>query len=111
MRLWLCPLPRVMTAALTTGQLWAGRHAAGWYVYLMAGTRGLLPSCLAQQSQSSAGPSSHSKGTTQPREVAKPGMRELEWVRTRILCMPSLTRRGMLGQGWTHGKEVHPTPL
>lgn len=53
----------VMTAALTTGQLWAGRHAAGLFVCLMVRARVLLPSCLAQQAKSSAGLSPHPEGS------------------------------------------------
>ena len=51
-----------MTAALTTGQLWAGRHAVDLFVCLKAGTPVPLPSCLAQQSQPSAGLSPHPEG-------------------------------------------------
>lgn len=65
---WLCAPLCVMTAALTTGQLWAGCHAVGLFVCLKTGTMVPLPSCLAQQSQHSAGLSPHPEGNP-PRAV------------------------------------------
>ena len=50
--------------------------------------------------------------------MSQPWYERAKMVRTRLLQMPSLTslspgqaRRGVLGQGWTRGREGHPIPL
>lgn len=87
-----------------------GRTPCCWLVCVSDGrNEGTAAPAWPSEPSPQPGVSPHPKGNSpnvSPREVASRGMRELGWVRTRLLFMPSLTspspnqaRRGVLGQG------------